>query len=165
MRNFFLHFIQFLILNLKIFFNKIKYRYKIYVYCKINKCHISHISNLTGSLDSIKIGEGTVINSYANFRFKNGNIKIGKDCLFGQNVTIITNTYEILEGQKISTSKMYSKDVIIGDNVWIGVNVVIMPGVVIGNRAIIGSSAVVTKNIPSGEIWGGIPAKKLNNTK
>jgi acetyltransferase-like isoleucine patch superfamily enzyme len=56
---------------------------------------------------------------------------------------------------------MYSKDVIIGDNVWIGVNVVIMPGVQIGNNSIIGSSSVVTKNVPSDEIWGGVPARKI----
>jgi acetyltransferase-like isoleucine patch superfamily enzyme len=155
------YFFQFLKFNLKSYILKIIYRFKIFIYCKKNNCHISQVSNLTGSLERLKIGSATVINSNANFRFKNGNITIGKDCLFGQNVTIITNSYKINENQTISRNKMYSKDVIIGDNVWIGVNVVILPGIKIGDRAIVGSSAVVTKNIPSGEIWGGIPAKKI----
>jgi acetyltransferase-like isoleucine patch superfamily enzyme len=152
---------DFLIITFKNLIFKIIYNYKIFVYCKLNKCHISHISNLTGNLERIKVGAGTVINSYANFRFKNGKISIGKNCLFGQNVTIITNTYNIIKGQNISINNMYSKDVIIGDNVWIGVNVVIMPGVQIGNNSIIGSSSVVTKNVPSDEIWGGVPARKI----
>ena len=156
---YFFHFLKFI---LKSNILRFIYRYKIFIYCKNNNCQISQLSNLTGSLERLKIGSGTVINSNANFRFKNGKITIGKDCLFGQNVTIITNSYEINENQTISRNKMYSKDVIIGDNVWIGVNVVILPGIRIGDRAIVGSSAVVTKNVPSGEIWGGVPAKKLN---
>jgi acetyltransferase-like isoleucine patch superfamily enzyme len=156
-----LYFVQFIITKARSRFLKFVYNYKIFKYSKYNNCHISQLSNLTGSFDRLKIGSGTVINSYANFRFKNGNIKIGKDCLFGQNVTIITNSYKINENQIISPDRMFSKDVIIGDYVWIGVNVVILPGVKIGDRAIVGSSAVVTKNIPSGEIWGGVPAKKI----
>lgn len=46
----------------------------------------------------------------------------------------------------------------IGNNVHIGVNAVIMPGVAIGGNCVVGCGAVVTKNIPSGEIWG-VPAR------
>lgn len=51
----------------------------------------------------------------------------------------------------------------IGNNVHLGINSVIMPGVTIGNDCVIACGAVVTKNIPDGEIWGGIPAKKIKN--
>lgn len=36
-----------------------------------------------------------------------------------------------------------------------------MPGVTIGNDVIVGCGAVVTKSKPDGEIWAGIPVKKL----
>ena len=45
----------------------------------------------------------------------------------------------------------------------VGVNVVVMPGVRIGEGSVIAAGAVVAPHtvIPSGEFWGGIPAKKI----
>ena len=50
-------------------------------------------------------------------------------------------------------------DVQIGTNVWIGCHVVVLPGVTIGDHAIIGAGAVVTKTVPAGETWAGVPAR------
>jgi len=46
----------------------------------------------------------------------------------------------------------------IGRSVWIGAKATILKGVHVGDRAILAASAVVTKNVPSDEVWGGIPA-------
>lgn len=35
----------------------------------------------------------------------------------------------------------------------------IMPGVQIGDNVCIVAGAIVTKNIPSGEVWGGVSVK------
>jgi acetyltransferase-like isoleucine patch superfamily enzyme len=43
----------------------------------------------------------------------------------------------------------------------IGGSVTILPGVTIGENAMIGAGSVVTKNVPNGEIWAGVPAKPL----
>ncbi len=50
---------------------------------------------------------------------------------------------------------------VIGDNVFIGSNVKILSGVTIGRDSVIANSAVVTKDISSGVIAGGNPAKIL----
>ncbi len=47
----------------------------------------------------------------------------------------------------------------IEDHVWLGANVIVRQGVRIGEHAVVGAGSVVTKNIPPGEIWGGVPAK------
>ena len=47
----------------------------------------------------------------------------------------------------------------IGDSVWIGGNATILPGVTIGDNVVIGAGSVVTRNIPSGVVVGGNPAR------
>jgi acetyltransferase-like isoleucine patch superfamily enzyme len=49
----------------------------------------------------------------------------------------------------------------IGSNCWFGVNCVINTGVTIGDRCVIGANSVVTKDVPSGTIAAGVPAKPL----
>ena len=51
--------------------------------------------------------------------------------------------------------------VTIGNNVFIGTNAIILKGVTIGDNAIVGAGSVVTRDIPSNEVWGGNPAKKI----
>ena len=49
----------------------------------------------------------------------------------------------------------------VGDNVFIGLNSTILPGVTIGDNCIVGACSLVNKSIPSGEVWGGVPAKRI----
>lgn len=50
---------------------------------------------------------------------------------------------------------------VIGVHVVIFAGAVILPGLTIGDYAVIGAGAVVTKDVPSGEIWAGNPARKI----
>jgi len=49
--------------------------------------------------------------------------------------------------------------------VFIGAHTVIRQPISIGNDVIIGAGSVLTKDIPSGEIWGGVPAKFIKKVK
>ena len=52
----------------------------------------------------------------------------------------------------------------IGNSCFIGARVTILPGVSIGDGSIVAAGAVVASSIPSGEVWGGVPAKRLMST-
>lgn len=89
-------------------------------------------------------------------------LTIGKNVLFGPNVHVTTVNHRMSRFDTPIREQGYEKaPVMIGDNVWLGANVVVMPGVQIEEGAVVGANAVVTKSIPAGEIWGGVPARYL----
>lgn len=45
---------------------------------------------------------------------------------------------------------------------WVGSNVTVLKGVTIGCISVVGAGSVVTRSIPPGEVWAGIPAKKIS---
>ena len=49
--------------------------------------------------------------------------------------------------------------IIIGDYVFIGARCLLCKGVTIGEKSIVAAGSVVVTDIPSGEIWGGNPAR------
>jgi len=109
-------------------------------------------------------------------RMELGNIHVDRNCYLGAfaplsigDETIIGAYSYIITGNHRTTAKdvpvrLQGYDgapVVIGRDVWIGCHVVVLPGVTIGDHAVVAAGAVVTKSIPSGEIWGGVPAKKI----
>jgi len=52
-----------------------------------------------------------------------------------------------------------SAPIVIEDHVFIGARSIILKGVTIGEKSIVAAGSVVAKSIPSGEIWGGNPAR------
>jgi acetyltransferase-like isoleucine patch superfamily enzyme len=112
---------------------------------------------------TIHLGERVYVGPYAYLGTAGHKLEIGTDTMIGAHSYIITENHGT-QRQDIPYSQQgfVGADVRIGNNVWIGCHVTILPGVVIGDNAIIGAGAVVTKNVPSGETWGGVPAKKIN---
>jgi len=54
--------------------------------------------------------------------------------------------------------------IIIKDRAWVAANVFIMPNVTIGEDSIVGARSVVTKNVDSGSVVCGNPAKEITKT-
>ena len=112
---------------------------------------------------SIRLGERVYVGPYAYLGTAGHELEIGADTMIGAHSYVITENHGTQrKGVPYARQGYVGADVLIGKNVWIGCHVTILPGVTIGDDAIIGAGAVVTKNIPSGETWGGVPAKKLN---
>jgi serine O-acetyltransferase len=49
----------------------------------------------------------------------------------------------------------------IGDNVYVGPGVKVIGDITVGDGAVLVAGAVITKDVPAGEHWGGVPAKRL----
>jgi acetyltransferase-like isoleucine patch superfamily enzyme len=73
----------------------------------------------------------------------------------------------LLSGHIVHANNLILGKIKIGHDVTIGIGSLILPDVEIGDRAIIAAHAVVKMGtrIPPDQIWGGIPAKKIGETK
>lgn len=73
-----------------------------------------------------------------------------------------TDFHSILPEKRLNGNvDVPTSPIIIGKRVFIGGHSIILKGVTIGDDSVIGAGSVVTKNIPSGEVWAGNPAKFL----
>ena len=72
----------------------------------------------------------------------------------------------MLNGHLVERGELIFSPITIGDGALIGTGVMIQPGVHIGEGAVIASQAVVPKykTIPAGEVWGGVPARKIKDS-
>jgi UDP-3-O-[3-hydroxymyristoyl] glucosamine N-acyltransferase len=100
-----------------------------------------------GALNTICSGtvEPTLVGNYVK---TDDHIHIAHNCVIGAN-SIITASAEL------------SGSVVVGERVWIGPNACLMNGIRIGDDTMIGLGAVVTKELPSGVVAAGNPARVL----
>jgi acetyltransferase-like isoleucine patch superfamily enzyme len=117
--------------------------------------------------DNTIIGDGTCIGSFCDIGKnvtigKNCNIQahvtISNECIIGNNVFIAPNS-SLLNDKYPKSSFLTSP--IVKDNVVIGGAVTILPHVILGKNSVIGAGSVVTKNVPPGKVFTGVPAKEI----
>jgi UDP-3-O-[3-hydroxymyristoyl] glucosamine N-acyltransferase len=97
------------------------------------------------------IDRGTLGNTFIGFGSKIDNlVHIAHNVIVGKHCLIIANA--MIGG---STS--------IGDYSWVAPSASLMNGIQIGSKVTVGMGSVVTKNIPNGETWTGIPSRPLKD--
>ncbi|MDP7311892.1 MAG: DapH/DapD/GlmU-related protein [Candidatus Thalassarchaeaceae archaeon] len=111
----------------------------------------SFIGNAYYRMMGCKIGKDTHLNSpLINDCFM---VEIGSRTVIGGNA--------VVNGHLFEKDGIHLAKIRIGDDVVIGTAAQINPGCIIGDGAVIASKAVLPKftEVPTKEIWGGIPAK------
>lgn len=102
----------------------------------------------------MKVGKGVSIALGAMFDiFFPDLITIGDNSIIGYNTTILCHEFLI--------KKWRRGEVRIGNNVMLGAQCLVMPGVAIGDGATVAAYSLVNKDVPAGQFWGGVPARKL----
>jgi acetyltransferase-like isoleucine patch superfamily enzyme len=86
-------------------------------------------------------------------------ITIGDDFMAGDHLTINAG------GHDPETLRSRTAPVRIGARVWCGTNVTICQGVTIGDDVVIGAGATVVRDLPSGVIAAGVPAKTVRELR
>lgn len=109
-----------------------------------------------GDLAELRVGD----NCYLGHRVHLHSIDpivIGDGCVFADNVMVSTTDHN--RGDRHGAHGTGA--IQIGDDVFLGQNVVVLGGVSIGHRATIAAGAVVVKDVESGAVVGGVPARPL----
>ena len=132
-----------------------------------------------GDKKRLSIGSRSAVSNTV-FNLSGGDIRIGDRSIFGCGSMIITGTHNFINGQRASIWPEYDngswgggveevdsfgRDIRIGDGVFVGVGVIILGGVDIGDNCLIAAGAVVTKSFEPFSIIGGVPARKIGDTR
>ncbi len=109
------------------------------------------------------------------FILRRGGVTLGNRCALGSHAQIVNHAPITIGDDFLGASDLIlnsgSHDpltlqpkgaaITIGDRVWTGVRVTILAGVNIGSDVVIGAGSVVTRDIPSGCVAAGVPARVL----
>lgn len=141
-------------------FKKIKNKFILHKANKTQESKIKYLRSL-----GCKIGDGTRFMGPANVGNDPFLVEIGTDCLISSDVSFlchdggvkVLNALGYFNGQRMDNMARIK----IGNNCFIGCGAVIMGGVKIGDNVIIGTRSVVTKDVPSGMVAAGMPAKVI----
>ncbi|RPF23344.1 acyltransferase [Myceligenerans xiligouense] len=139
------------------------------------RCFVSELSSVTNEM--LELGDRTYVAAGA---YLSGTLRAGRDCT--------VNPYTVVRGEirlgdavrigahtsllgfnhtmgdpdiEVHRQAITVKGISIGDDVWIGSHVVVLDGVTVGDKAVLAAGAVVTKDVPSGAVVGGNPARVI----
>lgn len=123
----------------------------------------SNISPMANIDENVKIGAFCEIGPNVNI---GKNVSIGAFCFIPDGVTIEDDCFIgpacVMTNDKYPPSpKELWEDTIIKKGARLGARVTVICGVIIGEGSLIGSGAVVTKDVPAGYIFAGVPARPV----
>lgn len=126
---------------------------------------IDSFTKLEGG-EGLDIGTHVHIASFAHINIGGGKTIIGDGAAVASGCKIISGGNRP-EGLSCSASAPLDEQVLVREvtvierNACLFAGVIVIAGVTVGEGARIAAGAVVTKNVPAGEIWGGVPARRL----
>lgn len=104
----------------------------------------------------VKIGNNCWIGDNCNL-YSLGEITIGNDVALAHQVYLCTGNHNY---SKV-TFDILAEPIIIEDEVWLPNDVFVGPGVTIGKGCVVGARSTVLKDLPTGMICFGYPAKPI----
>jgi maltose O-acetyltransferase len=110
---------------------------------------------------NIRVGERVFVNYNCVF-LDCAPIEIGDDLQMGPAVQLYTAAHPLDRATR-ATGLEYARPIRIGSGVWIGGGAIVLPGITIGDGCVVGAGAVVTRDLPSGSLAVGNPARIIRS--
>lgn len=118
------------------------------------------LSILCGNRGVCEIGDRTMIEGCC-IQITDGEVKIGKDCLFSTMVNIRNHDSHHIFDSKTGKRINYSGNIRIGNHVWVGFGATLLGNASIGDNSVVGARAVTSSSFPAEVIVAGNPASVI----
>ena len=109
---------------------------------------------------NITLRDRACIGDRANL-YSLGEIEIGERAIVAQEAYLCTGTHDF-SSEKLP---LVTDRILVDDDAFIGARAFLLPGVKVGRKAVVGACSVVTKDVPSGAVVAGNPARKVESLK
>ncbi len=119
---------------------------------------VGRLSIYCGNSSICSIGEGTIIEG-ATIYATNGEVIIGKDCLFSHQVVIRNHDSHHIFDRNTGRRINGSGNINIGNHVWMGYGATVLGNAAIGDNSIVGTMAVTSSSFPREVVVAGNPAR------
>lgn len=106
----------------------------------------------------LSIGDYSWIGDEVNL-YTLGKIEIGDHSVISQRSYLCTGTHDYTSAD----FRIYSEKITIGKKCWLATDVYVAPNVIINDGAVVGARSSVFKDLPSGKICIGNPAKPIRD--
>lgn len=110
----------------------------------------------------VRIRAGAEIGLYSILNGAGG-IDVGENAMVGGYVNIQASNHRLDPAKTIKSQGSDHLPVKIGADTWLGAHSTIVAGITIGDGSVVGANSVVTHDIPTYEIWAGVPARRLKD--
>jgi UDP-2-acetamido-3-amino-2,3-dideoxy-glucuronate N-acetyltransferase len=106
------------------------------------------------------VGHGSMLGHFCHLNhgvFLPNGSQLGDRVFLGPNVTCTDDKHP-----RVNNADYCAQPPVIEDDVSIGAGATILPGIRLGKGCMVAAGAVVTRDVPPGETWAGVPARKLH---
>jgi len=116
--------------------------------------------------EGVSIGPWVHIASFCHVNVGGGRLEIGEHVSVASGAAILSgsNQPDAVSMSSVSPAQLQHverRQTRIEAYAFVGAGAILLPGVTIGKGAVVGAGAVVTKDVPAGQIWAGVPARQI----
>jgi acetyltransferase-like isoleucine patch superfamily enzyme len=109
---------------------------------------------------NIRLGRNVFINQGCTLN-DIGDITIGDEVFIGPRVSLITSGHPV--DPALRRRQIVAAPIVIERGVWLCTGATVLHGVTVGEDSVVAAGAVVARDVPSGVVVGGVPARVLRS--
>ncbi len=119
----------------------------------------------------VAVGDGAIIYPSVQFGSEPWLVSVGRDTWLTAGVEFVTHDHAVVVGRNprygVPADQPLNRfaRVVVGDGCFVGIHALLLPGVTVGDDCIVGAASVVTRDVPSGSVVAGNPARVLGTTE